>query len=120
MSTAPRHLEFAPPPTPGFFRALGLAILAHGVLLAILTVGVQWKREAVQQRFEAELWASVPIEAAPPAPLPVPEVPKPAVPKPEPKPEPAPPPAEVQKQADIALQKEKEKARLLKEKQLAR
>ena len=28
MSTAPRHLEFAPPPTPGFLRALGLAILA--------------------------------------------------------------------------------------------
>ena len=70
MSTAPRHLEFAPPPTPGFLRALGLAILAHSVLLAVLSVGVQWKREPVQQSIEAELWSALPVEAAPPAPLP--------------------------------------------------
>lgn len=115
------RMEFAPPPTPGLLRALGLAILAHGVLLAALTVGVQWKREATPVTVEAELWSSVPVQAAPPAPEAAaqPEPPKPAEPKPEPRPEPVVAPKPVP-QADpaIALAKEKEKARLLKEKQL--
>lgn len=122
MSTVARHLEFAPPQTPGFLRALGLAILAHGVLLAILTVGVQWKRDAVPQSVEAELWSAVPLEAAPPAPLPVPEEPKPVppAPKPLPKPEPvAAPPDTSKAEADIALQKEKLRAKQLLEKKLA-
>ncbi len=124
MSTTPRHLEFAPPPTPGLLRALALAILAHAVLLAVLSVGVQWKRDAVQETFEAELWAKVPTQAAAPAPEPVaePEPPKPVPPepKPEPKPEPAPPPPDTTKaDADIALQKEKVKAKQLLEKKLA-
>jgi colicin import membrane protein len=105
-------------------RALVLAILAHAVLLAVLSMGVQWKREAVQQTFEAELWAAVPVEAAPPAPLPVPEEPKPVPPepkpRPQPKPEPAPPPPDTAKaEADIALLKEKQKAKQLQEKKLA-
>jgi colicin import membrane protein len=125
MSTAPRHLEFAPPPTPGLLRALSLAILAHVVLLAVLSVGVQWKRDAVPETIEAELWSSVPIQAAAPAPEPVaaPEPPKPVppTPKPEPKPEPkpvTPPPDTAKAEADIALLKEKEKAKQLKEKKL--
>jgi colicin import membrane protein len=132
-STAP-HLEFAPPHTKGSLRALGLAILAHGVLLAVLTVGVQWNSDPVTQRFEAELWSSVPLEAAAPAPLPQP-VPEPTpvpAPKPVTKPEPAPPPpdeAAQKAEAQIALAKEKQKekdkekdrqkAKALKEKQLA-
>lgn len=118
MSTAPRHLEFAPPPTPGMLRALGLAIVAHLVLLAVLTAGVQWKREAVQETIEAELWSAVPQQAAPPAPEPEPEPepPKP-VPQPEPKPQPTPPPAEVQLKADIAIAKEN--AKRLQDKQRA-
>lgn len=121
--TARPHLEFAPPPAPGLLRALGLAIMAHGVLLAILTVGVQWKSEPLTQAFEAELWASVPVEAAPPAPLPEPEPPKPEPPevKPKPEPKPVPPPptaAELKAEADIALAKEKEKEKQLKEKKL--
>ena len=103
-----------------------LAILAHCVLLAMLSVGVQWKREPLQQTFEAELWASVPVEAAPPAPDP--EPPKPTAPEvkpaPEPKPRPEPKPlppqptaATLKAQADIALFKEKENR--LKEKKLA-
>lgn len=118
MSSTPRHLEFAPPPTPGLLRALGLAIVAHGVLLAVLSVGVQWKRESVQETFEAELWARVPIQAAAPAPEPVvaPEPPKPAPPAPKP----APPPPDTSKaEADIALLKEKAKAKQLLEKKLA-
>lgn len=125
-STAP-HLEFAPPHTKGSWRALGLAILAHGVLLAILTMGVQWNSDPVQQRFEAELWSAIPVQAAAPAPLPEPQpVPEPVKPLPKPEPAPAPreepaPKAEVQ----IALakekqkEKEKQKARELKDKQLA-
>lgn len=126
MSTAPRHLEFAPPPTPGLLRALGLAILAHVVLLAVLSTGVQWKRDAVQESFEAELWASVPVQAAPPAPElePVPEPPKPQPPEPKPEPKPLPkpvppPPDTAKAEADIALLKEKAKAKQLKEKKLA-
>jgi colicin import membrane protein len=123
MESSARRIEFAPPPAPGMLRALILAILAHLVLLAVLSVGVQWKREAVQTPVEAELWSTIPVEAAPPAPEPVPEPepPKPAPPevKPEPKSDPGPTPAEIKAQADIALAKEKEKAKQLKEKQLA-
>lgn len=118
MSTIARErLEFAPPPTPGMVRAMTLAVLAHGVLLAALTLGVQWKREATPVTVQAELWASVPVQAAPPAseeptqpepPIPVESKPEPVVaPKPLPKADPA-----------IAVAKEKEKARLAKEKQL--
>lgn len=121
-STAP-HLEFAPPRTRGTLRALSLALLAHGVLLAVLTVGVQWNSAPVQQRFEAELWSSVPVEAAPPAPLLAPPIsPAPEPPKPLPKAEPTPPPPDLAAQkaeAQIALAKKKEKEKE-KEKQLAR
>ncbi len=110
MSTVPRHLEFAPPHTPGMLRAMGLAILAHLVLLAILAAGVQWKRDAVPQTVEAELWSALPVEAAPPAPLPEPVVQPAPEPKPVPKPEPVTPPPDTTKlEADIALQKEKAK-----------
>ena len=66
MSTAiQERFEFAPPPTPGLVRAMLLAILAHGVLLAVLTLGVQWKHEATPVTVEAELWSTLPVEAAP-------------------------------------------------------
>ena len=101
-------------------RALVLAILAHAVLLAVLSVGVQWKRDAVPQSFEAELWSALPVEAAPPAPLPPPVVEPPTPLPPTPQPEVKPPPPDTAKiEADIALLKEKEKAKLLKEKKLA-
>lgn len=120
-STAP-HLEFAPPHTRGTLRALALAILAHGVLLAVLTVGVQWNSEPVPQTFEAELWSAVPVQAAAPAPMPPEPVPEPQPPRtkpPEIQPEPLPTPRNdaVQKaEAEIALAKEKQKE---KEKQRA-
>ena len=119
MPTHSERLEFAPPPTPGLVRAMLLAILAHGLLLAVLAVGVQWKREATPVTVEAELWSSVPQEAAPPAPeetTPPPEPPKPPQPTPEVKPTPVAPTPPAPPKVDIAL--EKEKARQLKEKQL--
>ncbi len=114
MATVPRHLEFAPPPTPGLLRALGLAILAHLLLLAGLSMGVQWKRDAVQETFEAELWASVPVQAAPPAPelepVPEPRKPRPPEPKPAPQPPAKPvPPDTSTAEADIALKKSQAK-----------
>lgn len=123
MHAATDRLEFTPPPTPGLMRSLGLAMLAHVFLLAALTWGVHWKREAVTVTAEAELWSATPQQAAPklvePPPEP-PETPKPPVVKPPPKPtpKPIPPPPQAQPKlpdADIAL--EREKLRLKKEKQ---
>lgn len=123
MATLSTRNEFAPPHTPGLLRALALALLAHGLLLVMLTVGVQWKRDATAVTVEAELWSAVPTEAAPPAhqpdtpiepPPPIPPVPvAPAVPVAAAPPATSPAPTH---DADIALSKEK--IRLQKEKQV--
>lgn len=119
MSNSRTRNEFAPPPTPGLLRALALAILAHALLLAVLAVGVQWKRDAAPVTVEAELWSAIPEQAAPPAPEPAP-LPPPAIPPlPAPKPTvapPAPPPPVPLPDPSIAIAKEK--ARLQKEKQV--
>lgn len=102
-----------PPPTPGLGRSVALALLAHAALVAALSFAVQWRQSAPEPvTFAAELWASVPVEAAPPAPepLPVESVVEPS-PAPVP-PQPAPPPPkavtpEPPKLADIALEKKK-------------
>lgn len=107
MHAAADRLEFAPPSTPGLLRSLGLAILAHMLLMAALTWGVNWKRDAQTPAVEAELWSAVPQQAAPK----LEETP------PEPEPAPAPPPPKANpgpSDADIALTREKE--RKLKEK----
>lgn len=99
-------LDFAPPKPRGFGRAFALAVAAHLVLVAALTLGVQWKRDAPSTSVEAELWSAVPkaaapklVEAPPPPPAPPPPAPAPA------------PPAPVVKapEADIALQQEKKR-----------
>lgn len=110
MQAAADRLEFAPPPTAGLLRALLLALLAHGLLVAALTWGVQWKRDAEIISAEAELWASVPVEAAPKPQEPEPE-PTPVVtpPKPTPAPEPEPEPVVQPPKVDIALEKEKQR-----------
>ncbi|MDO9196970.1 cell envelope integrity protein TolA [Rhodoferax sp.] len=108
MHAATDRLEFAPPPTAGLTRALALAVLAHAVLLAALTWGVHWKRDAVTVTAEAELWSSVPQQAAPKLVDTPPEPPQ-ATPPVAPQVQPRLP------DADIAL--EREKLRLKKEKQ---
>lgn len=119
MPAADTRQEFAPPHTPGMLRAVVMALLAHAALVAVLAVGVAWKRELPPASFEAELWSAIPQEAAPPASEEVPPEPDTA-PQPEVKPlpePPAPPPPPVVKQtvpdapskADIALAKEKER-----------
>jgi len=113
MLAATDRLEFIPPPAPGLLRALALAVLAHAFLLAALTWGVQWKREATTLSVEAELWSALPQEAAPQAlevPLPVAVE---AVPVPAPVVEPVPAPVEPAK-VDIAIEQEKLRLKKLK------
>ncbi|MBI3533589.1 MAG: cell envelope integrity protein TolA [Burkholderiales bacterium] len=98
------RFEFAPPPPPGLMRAFSLAVVAHLLLLAALTWGVSWKRDAQTPAVEAELWSAVPQQAAPKL--------VEAPPEPETKPAPPPPPPKAEpvvSQADIALAREKER-----------
>jgi len=116
------RLEFAPPGTPGRMRAVILAVLVHGLLLAALAWGVRWTRDTQILSAEAELWSAVPQEAAPrlaeslPEPEAPPPPPQPRPPPPKPVPVPVPvvePPAPPPPKVDIAL--EQEKRRLQKE-----
>ncbi len=117
MPAADIRQEFAPPHTPGMLRAVVLALLAHSALVAVLAIGVAWKRELPPTTVEAELWSAIPQEAAPAPPEETPPEPETA-PQPEVKPlpePPAPPPVvkqavpEAPSKADIALAKEKER-----------
>lgn len=111
MTAQQARLEFAPPPVPGMLRAFALAIAAHAVLLAILALGVQWKRDPTPVTVEAELWSTLPIQAAPVAPEPPP--PEPVQPPPVVTPPPIPTPAGPD--PSIALAREKAKQQKAKE-----
>ena len=118
------RFEFAPPPASGVGRSLALAVLAHAVLLAALTWGVNWKSETLPVTAEAELWSALPQEAAPRLvevpPEPTPEPPPAPLPPVVKAPPPPPPKAEVQPALpDPAIALEQEKRRLQKEKQQA-
>ncbi|MDR3369615.1 cell envelope integrity protein TolA [Rhodoferax sp.] len=121
MHASTDRLDFAPPDTPGRLRALILALLVHGLLLAALAWGVRWNRDTQVLSADAELWSAVPQEAAPklaePPPEPVEPTPPPQPQPPAPPPQPvAAPPAPPPPQVDIALEQEK----LRKQKELAR
>ena len=119
MSLAADRPEFAPPPPEGTPRAVAFALVAHAVLIAALTWGVHWKRDAENDAVEAELWSTTVQQAAPrlsqpptPSPAPVPPPPAPAPPPPPPPPPPAPrvqapEPAPAPRPPDIALEREK-------------
>lgn len=101
MASTLDRLDFYPPRPQGTGRAISLALLAHLALLGALTWGVSWKREATVTTVEAELWSSLPQQAAPKL--------QDLAPPPEPKPvavAPEPPPV---KAPEIALEKEKPK-----------
>lgn len=94
MSLASDRPEFTPPPSTGRARAIWLAIFAHVLLIAALTWGVSWKRDATNAPVQAELWSTTVQQAAPALvePPPTPTPPQPQIePKPEPKVEPPPP-----------------------------
>nr|WP_315186875.1 cell envelope integrity protein TolA [uncultured Albidiferax sp.] len=111
MHAAQDTLNLAPPQPPGMVRALGLALLAHGLLLVALVINVQWK-QTESATVEAELWSSSVQMAAPKAvdvpPPPPAEAPRPTPPPPVAKVQP-PPPAPDVKDADIALERAKKK-----------
>ncbi len=115
MPAAADRLEFTPPPQPGAVRAFALAVLAHVLLMLALTWGISWNRESENAVAEAELWSSVPRQAAPAAATAPPVVQAPPMPTvPPPPPAPAPkveptPPAPLPKPPDIALEQEKRK-----------
>ncbi|MBW8314791.1 MAG: cell envelope integrity protein TolA [Hydrogenophaga sp.] len=105
------------PPRPGrWLGPVGLALVAHALLMGALTWGVHWQQDEPLVSFEAELWSAVPREAAPravqppPPPPPPPEPEKRPEPKPKPEPRPAPPPPPAVKEAEIATAQAKKKA----------
>ena len=121
MPSAHDRTDFAPPSAVGSWRALGLALLVHVLLMAALTWGVAWKTSDQSLAFDAELWASTVQEAAPraaqpvtpPAPVEPPPPPEPpAAPTPPPPPEPEPQIKPIESQVDIALEEEKKRKRL--------
>jgi colicin import membrane protein len=115
MPTATDRLEFSPPPQPGLVRAFALAVLAHVLLMIALTWGIRWNRENENAVAEAELWSSIPQQAAPKL------VEQPPPPPPTPVQEPkvaAPPPPPAPSQADIAIEREKKKQELAEKQRL--
>jgi colicin import membrane protein len=106
-----RRDPLRPPEAPGMGRGIAFALVAHVLLLAALSSGVQWRTKTLPT-FEAELWSAVPQAAAPREVLPPPPPPEPEV-KPQPKPQPPQPKAEdlqAERDAEIAI----DKARALK------
>ncbi|MDP2034233.1 MAG: cell envelope integrity protein TolA [Polaromonas sp.] len=117
MPSAADRLDLAPQPDPGALRSFGLALLVHALLIGALTWGINWKHSDPDLSFEAELWSSVPQEAAPkliePPPAPPPPPPPPPPPEPVLKAPPPPPAPDV----DIALEREKKRKLELKKKE---
>lgn len=101
-----RRDPLRPPEAPGMGRGVAFALVAHVLLLAALSSGVQWRSKTLPT-FEAELWSAVPQAAAPKEmmlpPPPLPEV------KPEAKPVTPPQPKaeelQAQRDAEIAIDK---------------
>jgi len=114
MQSTADHLDLAPPRNGRWLGPMGLALVAHGLLVIALTMGVQWQHDAEPMSVEAELWSRTPQQAAPrevappPPPPQVQQTPTPP-PKPAPAPTPAPPPPGPT-QAEIATAQAKKKA----------
>lgn len=106
MPSAADRLDFLPPRDGGSGRAFALALLAHALLIAALTWGVNWKRSTPDVAFQAELWTNVPAQQAAPKPV---EVPTPPPPPPTPTPEARTPPPPPAPKVDIALEQEKKR-----------
>jgi len=108
VSVLRRENALMPQKADGLGAGALIALLVHAGLLLALAFGVNW-RASEPVGVTAELWASVPQFAAPPAaepPQPL-EPPKPTPRVPEKAQEPPPKPA--QRDADIAIEKERER-----------
>lgn len=115
--------DLSPPEHSGWGLSFWLALLVHVALIVALSLGISWHHDATPVAMQAELWAAVPSEAAPPsAPTsePTVEPPAPAQPEVTPPPKPAPTPAPSPRpDAKIALEKEQKQKEREKEKKLA-
>lgn len=98
-----------PPQRERLGRGFAFALAAHALLVLALSAGLAWRTQD-PPAFEAELWASVPVAAAPREQEPPPPPPEESKPEPA-KPTPPPPEAqaEQQREAEIALAKERER-----------
>lgn len=100
-----------PPQGEGLGRGFAFALAAHALLVLALSAGLAW-HTATPPAFEAELWAAVPVAAAPREEAPPPEPAEESQPEPV---KPAPPPPQVQAQeqeqreAEIAIAKERKR-----------
>jgi colicin import membrane protein len=106
---------FMPRPPGGTGRGIVLALLVHGLLVAGLAIGVNW-RTGNPQAVQAELWAAVPQVAAPRAASPEPPTPRaePEPPKPKPRPvepERPTPPQAARPDPQIAIEKARREER---------
>lgn len=107
-SLFPRSTDpLRPPETPLLGRGMAFAFVAHGLLVAALSAGVNWRTKA-PPAFEAELWSAVPQAAAPeevipPTPQAEPEVAK------KPTPKPVEDTAQAERDAEIAIARERKK-----------
>ena len=116
MSRQPTGPEKSGPPgldkpaQPGRIRAVILALVVHGVFLAVIVFGVSWQSRPTPP-VEAELWDKLPpvTKEARSTPPPPPEPPKPEPPKPEPAKPPPKPPEPPKPDPEIALKAEREK-----------
>lgn len=113
MKATAESLEFKPPQAGRWTGPVGLALVVHGLLIAALTWGIQWRDDPVLVAFETEIWSPTARQAdpAPVQPPPPPEPETPPAPKPEPKPvpQPAPPAPPKVKDAEIATAQAKKK-----------
>ena len=111
MSAVLTRDPFMPRQPRGMGAGLGLALLAHALLIVALAFGVSW-RSSEPEGVEAELWSAVPQFEAPRAvaPPPTPAPPEPKRPEPVAK---APPVREPAPDPQIAIEQAKrEKAKL--------
>jgi colicin import membrane protein len=113
MSAVLARDPFMPRQPRGMGAGLGLALLAHALLIVALAFGVNW-RSHEPEGVEAELWSAVPQFEAPravtPPPAPAPAPPEPKRPEPVAK---APPVREPAPDPQIAIEQAKrEKAKL--------
>jgi colicin import membrane protein len=117
MPSAADRLDLAPQRDPGALRSFGLALLVHALLIGALTWGINWKHSDPDLSFEAELWSSVPQEAAPKLVEAPPAPPPPPPPPPQPEPVVKAPPPPPEPDVDIALEREKKRKLELKKKE---
>lgn len=109
MEASADALAFTPPPEPAAVRGFVLAVIAHLLLVLALSISIDWDKDTAPAAIEAELWSSLPQEAAPPPPPPPVAQPEPQQQVVPPPPVAEPPPQPVEKQPDIALEREKQR-----------